>query len=200
MQKTVNLVKSKLPTKFGEFVVKAYQSQAEHFPNLVLYKAELKVDKAVDVRIHSECMTGDVFSSTKCDCGEQLEYSMKWIQQHGGVIIYLRQEGRGIGLVNKLRAYNLQEEGFDTKDANLELGFHEDLREYSVAIDILKDLGVSQIRLLTNNPEKINAFENSGIDVLDRLPIEIQANAYNIDYLKTKKDKMGHILSFKISL
>jgi len=200
MHRVAHLVKAKLPTKFGEFLVRAYQSHTEHFPNLALYTPELNVAKVVDVRIHSECMTGDVFNSTKCDCGEQLEYSMKWAQEHDGVIIYLRQEGRGIGLVNKLKAYNLQEEGFDTKDANLELGFHEDLREYSIAVNILKDLGISQIRLLTNNPEKIDAFKESGIDVLDRLPIEIQANAFNIDYLKTKKEKMGHLLSSRISL
>lgn len=193
------LVASRLPTKFGEFLVKAYPSHVEDFPNLALYTANLKTDEVVDVRVHSECMTGDVFSSVKCDCGEQLDFAMEWAQTNGGVVIYLRQEGRGIGLVNKLRAYNLQDKGLDTKEANLELGFHEDPRDYTIAIQILNDLGISAIRLLTNNPEKINSFNDSDIKVVERLPIEIQAHLDNVDYLKTKKDRMGHLLSQNLS-
>lgn len=188
------LVASRLPTKFGEFLVKAYPSHVEDFPHLALYSTNLKTDEVVDVRVHSECMTGDVFGSVKCDCGEQLDFAMEWAQKHGGVVIYLRQEGRGIGLINKLRAYNLQDKGLDTKEANLELGFHEDPRDYSNAIQILNDLGISSIRLLTNNPEKINSFNDSDIKVVERLPIEIKAQLDNVDYLKTKKVRMGHLL------
>lgn len=189
------LVESKLPTQYGSFHIRAYASKVKDFPNLALYSEEIDVSSVVDIRIHSECMTGDVFSSTKCDCGEQLNFSMDWVQKNGGLIIYLRQEGRGIGLVNKLKAYNLQEQGYETKEANLKLGFHADSRDYSSAIDILHDLGVKRIRLLTNNPEKLQAFEGSGISVVKRLPIEIEANDHNLDYLKTKKNRMGHFLT-----
>ncbi|MFT4848133.1 MAG: 3,4-dihydroxy 2-butanone 4-phosphate synthase/GTP cyclohydrolase II [Sediminicola sp.] len=198
--KTKYIVKSRLPTKFGEFNVKAYKAKVDEFPNLALYTLNYDIEAVVDVRIHSECMTGDVFGSSKCDCGEQLDYSMKWVQEHEGIIIYLRQEGRGIGLVNKLHAYNLQDKGFDTKQANLELGFHEDSRDYAVAIEILHDLNIKEIRLLTNNPSKINAFDNSGIKIKERIPIETRVNPDNIEYLRTKKDKMGHLLSSNIKL
>ena len=189
------LVSTKLPTKYGEFNVKAYQYLIGDYPNLALHTDKLDISKPVDVRVHSECMTGDVFGSAKCDCGEQLDYSMKWVQENGGVVIYLRQEGRGIGLVNKLHAYNLQAEGYNTLDANLELGFHADSRDYEPAINILKDLNISKIRLMTNNPLKIHAFDGSSIEVVERLPIEIQPHTNNFNYLKTKKDQMGHILS-----
>ncbi|WP_242092703.1 GTP cyclohydrolase II [Aestuariivivens sediminicola] len=195
MNKSKFLVESRLPTKYGEFLVKAYRSTIEDFPHLALYTSSLNSKKVVDVRIHSECMTGDVFSSVKCDCGEQLKYSLKWAHKNAGVVVYLRQEGRGIGLINKLKAYNLQEKGFDTKDANLELGFHEDSRDYGDAIEILEDLGIFNIRLLTNNPEKINSFEHSNIRVVERLPIEIKASNDNAEYLKTKKNRMGHLFS-----
>jgi GTP cyclohydrolase II len=198
MDKSRFLVASRLPTKFGEFLVKAYKSNVEDFPHLVLYTPDLDLDGVVDVRIHSECMTGDVFSSVKCDCGDQLNYSLKWIHENAGVVVYLRQEGRGIGLINKLKAYNLQDQGFDTKDANLELGFHEDSRDYKEAIEILEDLGINKIRLLTNNPGKIKSFEVSNINVVERLPIEIKASPDNANYLKTKKDRMGHLLSQKL--
>lgn len=189
------LVESKLPTIFGEFIIKAYGSDVEQFPHLALLAKDIDWDGVIDVRIHSECMTGDVFSSTKCDCGEQLDFSMEWVQRHGGVILYLRQEGRGIGLVNKLKAYNLQDDGFNTREANLELGLHADDRSYDEAILMLEDLGVKKIRLLTNNPEKVKAFEGTSIELIDRLPIEIKPRPENIDYFKTKKDEMGHMFS-----
>lgn len=189
------LVETNLPTKFGHFKLKAYQSEYEAFPHLALYTEDYLKKETVDVRIHSECMTGDVFGSAKCDCGEQLDFALKWIQQNGGVILYLRQEGRGIGLVNKLLAYNLQEGGKNTREANLELGFHADSRNYDQAIEILKDLEVKKIRLLTNNPEKINAFEEAEIQLVDRIPIEIQPRSENYDYLETKQNEMGHFLS-----
>ena len=190
-------VQSNLPTRFGEFTVKAYQSEFEYFPHLALMPSKLNTfsENTVDVRIHSECMTGDVFGSTRCDCGEQLDFSMKWVQKHGGIILYLRQEGRGIGLENKLLAYNLQEKGYNTREANLHLGFHSDARSYTPAIQILEDLGVKSIRLITNNPEKLSAFENTRIKVVGRIPIEIQPLDTNIDYLKTKKFEMGHLLT-----
>ncbi|MEM9830592.1 MAG: GTP cyclohydrolase II [Bacteroidota bacterium] len=191
------LVKSTLHTKYGTFQVRAYKYQVDDLPNLVLHTDCLDVSEPVYVRIHSECMTGDVFGSAKCDCGEQLEYSMKWVQKHGGAIVYLRQEGRGIGLINKLKAYNLQNEGFDTKDANLELGFHEDSREYTPALEILRDLGINRIRLLTNNPEKISAFVDTDIEVVERVSIEIVPQSYNLGYLQTKKHRMGHLLNLK---
>ncbi len=192
--KNFHLVESILPTKYGKFNVKAYESGVDQFPHLVLYTDGVFNKEIIDVRIHSECMTGDVFYSTKCDCGEQLEYSMHWAQENEGLILYLRQEGRGIGLVNKLKAYNLQALGFNTKEANMELGFHPDGRNYNLGIEILEDLGVEKIRLLTNNPEKIKAFEFSKIDVVERLPVKIKPGDDNREYLKTKKDEMGHLL------
>lgn len=194
------LVKSRLPTKYGIFNVIAVKSEFENFPHLIFYKNGYEDQEIVDVRIHSECMTGEVFGSTKCECAEQLDYSMQWIQDNPGVIIYLRQEGRGIGLVDKLRAYNLQEKGFNTLDANLELGLHSDLRDYGLAVELLEELKISKIRLLTNNPDKIKAFDNSGIVVVERLPIEIQSKADNVDYLSAKKDHMGHMISLDFHL
>ncbi|MEM6735308.1 MAG: GTP cyclohydrolase II [Bacteroidota bacterium] len=189
------LVKSQLPTKYGTFLLRAYKYRVDDLPNLVLYTKDLNTDLPIYTRIHSECMTGDVFGSSKCDCGEQLDYSMKWIQKYGGMIIYLRQEGRGIGLINKLHAYNLQEQGLDTKEANLELGFHADARDYTSAIEILKDMKVARIKLLTNNPEKLNAFDETGIEVVERIPIEMTPKSHNLGYLKTKKYSMGHLFS-----
>ncbi|XOV94966.1 MAG: GTP cyclohydrolase II [Bacteroidota bacterium] len=192
------IVKSKLETTYGLFHINAYETEIPELPNLALFTPELDTNEIVNVRIHSECATGDIFSSVKCDCGEQLEYSMKYVQENGGVIVYLRQEGRGIGLVNKLKAYNLQDKGLDTREANLELGFHEDLREYSQAIAILEGLGISKIRLLTNNPLKIDAFEGSGIEVVGRIPIEMKPRETNLFYLQTKKNRMGHLFSAEI--
>lgn len=190
-----HLVESKLPTKYGIFKVKAFPSEIDQFPHLALYTDDITNQEVVDVRIHSECMTGDVFGSSKCDCGEQLDSSMKWTQRAGGVILYLRQEGRGIGLVNKLKAYNLQDIGLNTREANLELGFHPDSRNYEVAIQILQNLKINRIRLMTNNPEKVEAFQNTDIEVVERLPIEIEPNLENYAYLQTKKNEMGHLLT-----
>jgi len=189
------LVQTIIPTRYGDFLVKAYDSGVDQFPHLALFTKNYLENDVVDVRIHSECMTGDVFGSFKCDCGEQLDYSLKWIQQHGGVLIYLRQEGRGIGLVNKLMAYNLQNEGFNTSQANIELGFHTDHRSYDEVIQILEGLKVERIRLLTNNPEKIKVFDGSPIEMVSRIPIEVPPKPENIDYLHTKKHEMGHFLS-----
>ncbi|MFY0601904.1 MAG: GTP cyclohydrolase II [Cyclobacteriaceae bacterium] len=192
----VKVVESVLPTKYGDFNLRVYSGSSNpDFPDLVLYTSKIFSSDIVDVRIHSECMTGDVFSSAKCDCGEQLNYSMKWMQENGGIIIYLRQEGRGIGLVNKLLAYNLQDEGYNTREANLKLGFEEDQRDYKKAIDILNDLDVKKIRLLTNNPEKVKSFDKTLIEVVGRIPIEITPNEINESYLHTKKHEMGHLLS-----
>ena len=187
-------VESNLPTKFGNFKVKAFDSEFPEFPHLVLYTDGIHDQTIVNVRIHSECMTGDVFSSSKCDCGDQLDYALQWMQEKQGVVIYLRQEGRGIGLVNKLKAYNLQDKGLNTCEANKELGFEEDLRKYGIAADILHSLKVSKIKLLTNNPEKIKSLGELGIEVVERVKIEIAPNQSNESYLQTKKEEMGHLL------
>ena len=171
----------------------AFDSGREEQPHLVLRNAGIGTD-VVNVRIHSECITGDVFGSTRCDCGEQLSASLNYIAEHGGVLIYLRQEGRGIGLVNKLKAYNLQDEGFDTIVANHQLGFSTDLRSYEAAIVILKHFAIQRINLMTNNPEKLDAFENSDIHVESRIPVVISPVADNQRYLQTKKDGMGHMI------
>lgn len=187
-------VKAILPTKYGDFHVKAFDSEFPDFPHIALYTNGIDEKEVVDVRIHSECMTGDVFGSSKCDCGEQLDYAMRWMQEHEGIILYMRQEGRGIGLINKLKAYNLQEQGLNTREANVELGFEEDGRKYDVAFGMLKNLGISKIRLLTNNPLKINGLEDFGIEVIARIKIEIEPNETNKSYLHTKKNEMGHLL------
>lgn len=193
-----HLVESTLPTKYGTFKIKAYLGEFQESPHLALYTDNINSKEIVDVRIHSECMTGDVFGSSKCDCGEQLEYSMKWTQQHGGIILYLRQEGRGIGLINKLKAYNLQDQGLNTREANLELGFEADSRKYDIAVQILQNLGVKKIRLLTNNPEKLEAIKYSNIEIVERLSIEIEPGENNLAYLKTKKIEMGHLLQNEV--
>jgi GTP cyclohydrolase II len=188
-----HLVSSRLPTEHGQFVMDAFESGREEQPHLALRNEGIS-KAVVNVRVHSECITGDVFGSTRCDCGEQLSTSLNYIEENGGVLIYLRQEGRGIGLVNKLKAYNLQDEGFDTIVANHQLGFATDLRSYEAAIAILKHFGIARINLMTNNPEKLDAFENSGIHVESRIPIVISPVADNERYLQTKKDGMGHML------
>ena len=189
------IITTKLPTKFGEFGLHVYESMITREHHLALTLGNLSKG-AVLVRVHSECLTGDVFHSKRCDCGEQLEQSMRMIKQEGrGVIVYMRQEGRGIGLVNKLRAYALQDQGLDTVDANQALGFKPDLRHYGTGAQILVDLGLRDIRLLTNNPKKIVGLDGYGLRIVDRIPIEVVPSAANRKYLKTKKEKLGHVLT-----
>lgn len=187
------LAQTSLPTKYGTFQMIALESGFKDFPHIVLTTQKLDLNKPLALRIHSECMTGDVFGSWRCDCGDQLDYSMRQIAAQGGVLVYLRQEGRGIGLVAKMRAYNLQDQGMDTYQANIELGYHQDQREFSLAVEVLEHLGITQVKLLTNNPDKIKTFEGTSVQVVERLPIEIQSNAVNEDYLKTKKNVRGHL-------
>ena len=187
---------AKLPTKYGEFKVIAFKEKNTEKCHLALIKGDIDNLDNVLVRVHSECLTGDALGSSKCDCGEQYEASMKMISKEGnGVLIYMRQEGRGIGLLNKLKAYALQDQGFDTVDANRQLGFEDDLRDYKASADILKELGISSIRLITNNPDKMEGLIKYGININKRIPIEINANKYDINYLRTKKIRMNHILN-----
>ncbi len=186
---------TRLPTEYGEFTAIAYENDLDDYNHLALVKGEIKPGDEVLVRVHSECLTGDVLHSLRCDCGDQLHKAMEIIEQEGkGVILYMRQEGRGIGLVNKLRAYELQDKGMDTVEANIQLGFKADLRDYGVGAQMLVDLGIKKMRLLTNNPRKIVGLEGYGLEVVQRVPMEIPAHATNIKYLKTKKKKMGHLL------
>jgi 3,4-dihydroxy 2-butanone 4-phosphate synthase / GTP cyclohydrolase II len=186
---------TKLPTEYGEFVAIAYENEVDDYNHLALVKGDIKPGDEVLVRVHSECLTGDVLHSLRCDCGDQLHKAMQIIDKEGkGVILYMRQEGRGIGLVNKLRAYELQDKGMDTVEANLELGFKADLRDYGIGAQILVDLGVKKMRLMTNNPRKIVGLEGYGLKVTGRVPLEIPAQSNNLKYLKTKKHKLGHIL------
>ena len=193
---------TRLPTKYGEFKLWAYEEKGEcraggepEGPtHLALFKGKLKGAKAVPVRLHSECVTGDALGSLRCDCGAQLEKAMHYIQKHGGVLIHLDQEGRGIGLANKMKAYALQDGGLDTVEANLRLGFAQDKRDYSAAACILHDLGVKSVLLITNNPLKVSGVERCGIKVDGRLPLITKSNAMNRKYLNTKKEKMGHLL------
>lgn len=188
--------KSLLPTDYGTFHMYAYSEESsEKMPHIALVHQNYAPGQDVVLRIHSECMTGDVFSSKRCDCGEQLHQSMKIIEKEVGILLYLRQEGRGIGLLNKMKAYNHQDEGMNTIEANETIGFAADERNYKVAIQILKDLSVQQVKLITNNPLKLNAFKDSDIKILDRIPIIIRPNDVNQSYLKTKADKMGHMFS-----
>lgn len=188
------LASSTIPTEYGKFNIVAYDSGIDQFPHVVLAKIPLPLPEIANVRIHSECMTGDVFGSLRCDCGEQLHQSMRYFGEHGGVLVYLRQEGRGIGLVNKLKAYNLQDEkNLDTIKANHALGFHTDERDYAPGVAILREMGIRKIRLFTNNPEKIDAFEGSGIEVVERVPIEVSVRAENAAYISVKRDILGHL-------
>ena len=186
-----------LPTSFGEFRAVAFTNELDNSEHLALIKGEIEPDRDILVRVHSECLTGDVFGSLRCDCGDQLKTALQVIEKEGrGVVIYLRQEGRGIGFANKLKAYALQDSGFDTVEANIELGFEPDLRDYGVGAQILVALGVKNMRIMTNNPKKIIGLEGYGLTVTGRVPIEIQPRAENERYLLTKCEKLGHIMRF----
>ena len=185
----------RMPTQAGDFRAVAYSNDFDDNINIALVKGDIKPEEPVLVRVHSECLTGDVFGSMRCDCGEQLVRSMKMVEKEGrGVVLYMRQEGRGIGLENKLKAYELQDKGLDTVEANLKLGFGPDLRDYGVGAQILVDLGVRDMKLITNNPKKIIGLEGYGLKVVERVSVEMEPHDKNLLYLKAKKKKMGHML------
>jgi 3,4-dihydroxy 2-butanone 4-phosphate synthase/GTP cyclohydrolase II len=198
--KTEKLVKrvasAQLPTKFGEFTIYAYETEVDNDVHVALTKGKLNGDEPTLVRVHSKCLTGDTFHSLRCDCGEQLEQAMRMINEEGkGVLVYMNQEGRGIGLDNKMRAYMLQDDGLDTVEANEELGFKPDPRDYGIGAQILADLGLHKIRLMTNNPRKYAALTGHGLEVVERVPIEIQPNEVNLQYMQTKQKKLGHVFN-----
>ncbi|MCI5566791.1 MAG: bifunctional 3,4-dihydroxy-2-butanone-4-phosphate synthase/GTP cyclohydrolase II [Veillonellaceae bacterium] len=184
------------PSKFGHFRIKSYESTLDGKCHLAIVKGDIRGKKNVLVRVHSECLTGDALGSLRCDCGQQLHIALRKIEEAGeGVVLYMRQEGRGIGLANKMRAYKLQDDGKDTVEANVLLGFAPDLRDYGIGAQILSDLGLTSIRLMTNNPAKRSGLEGYGLKIVERVPLEVEANKYNEKYLKVKKDKMGHLLT-----
>jgi len=184
-----------MPTQYGDFQLYLYRSKLDDQHHVALVKGEVAGRSDVLVRVHSECLTGDVFGSCRCDCGPQLHQAMRQVSEAGrGVILYMRQEGRGIGLPAKIKAYKLQESGLDTVQANLKLGFPMDLREYGIGAQILVDLGLKKIRLLTNNPKKIVGLEGYGLEVVEQVPIRVKPNPHNAKYLKTKKKKLGHLI------
>ena len=189
------VAEANLPTEFGVFRIAGYRSLNSNEEFVVLFKGEMSPDVPTLVRIHSQCLTGDVFHSTKCDCGRQLDHAMQMIQAEGrGAIVYQQQEGRGIGIINKIRAYALQDQGADTIEANEQLGFEVDLRQYQQCAEILFDMGLCQVRVLSNNPQKLQALENAGLTIIERVPIEVETTTCAAHYLKTKKEKLGHLL------
>lgn len=191
------VVETKLPTKYGEFKTFGFVNKINGEHHLAMCCGDVEHEEAPICRLHSECLTGDALGSVKCDCGEQYHAAMKMIEKNGsGIMLYMRQEGRGIGLINKLKAYKLQEEGMDTVEANLALGFEEDQRDYSIAAAMLKNLGITKIKLITNNPDKIKQLKKYGIEIAERIPVEMAANPYDIFYLKTKQRRMGHMVNY----
>lgn len=197
-ERTVERVATaKLPTKYGDFEIAGYRSLTSDEEFVVIFKGELVEDVPTLVRIHSQCLTGDVFGSIKCDCGPQLHKAMQMIESEGrGAIVYQQQEGRGIGIINKIRAYELQDQGADTVEANEKLGFEVDARDYQQCAEILFDLGLCKVRVISNNPEKLAALEAAGLKIVERIPIEVNTEPPAAHYLKTKKEKMGHLLDF----
>jgi len=190
-------VEAVIPTAFaGDFKAVVYENDIDNFQHIAMVKGEINTDEPVLVRVHSECLTGDIFGSMRCDCGDQLVKSMQMIEKEGsGILLYLRQEGRGIGLVNKLKAYVLQDQGYDTVDANIKLGFKPDMRDYGIGAQILADIGVKEMKLMTNNPKKLVGLEGYGLSIVEQVPIEIPPNEINHGYLQCKKHRMGHMLN-----
>ena len=191
------VAEAQLPSEYGDFTLKVYENMLDKKEHVAIVKGEINSDNSILVRVHSECLTGDVFGSKRCDCGDQLHHAMQMIDRAGsGVVLYMRQEGRGIGLVNKIKAYALQEKGMDTVEANIHLGFDADPRDYGIGAQILASLGIKKMKLITNNPQKRVGIESYGLEVTEQIPIEIEPNDYNKDYLLTKKHKMGHVLNY----
>ncbi len=189
------VVSTRLPTKYGKFDIHIYKSDNDNKEHIALVKGDVHPEKPILVRVHSECLTGDVFGSMRCDCNDQLVAALKMVEKEGaGIILYMRQEGRGIGLSNKIRAYKLQDEGLDTVEANEKLGFRPDLRDYGIGAQILRDLGVRQMRLMTNNPKKVVGLHGYGLDIVERIPLEALPHEHNEKYLRTKRDKLGHLI------